>query len=64
MWLLYTEKQEKTKSFEKDDLDVTVHLALYTEDKEEVPRGEHKRYWHDSIKSILATHGRKGKGSS
>ncbi|KXA99247.1 hypothetical protein AKJ41_05740 [candidate division MSBL1 archaeon SCGC-AAA259O05] len=45
----------ETKSFEKDGLEVTVHLALYTEDKEKVPRGEHKQYWHDSIESILAT---------
>jgi len=46
---------EEPKTFRNGDLEVKVHLALYTiGSKEDVPGVEYRKYWFDNVASIFS----------
>ena len=47
------EEKGKSRSFHVDDLDVEVHLCLFTRDRNPAAEGGFKKFWKDTIPSAL-----------
>jgi hypothetical protein len=46
------EEEGKPKVFVHGDIEVTVRLVLFTNNRGLVPEGSYKRYWQDDVKQM------------
>ena len=51
---LFESPAGKTKGFTQDETNVRLMLALFTKDRNELPDNEHKRFYFDSIASLVS----------
>lgn len=47
------EDEGKPRSFQVDDLNIEVHLCLFTRDRNPAAEGGFKRFWKDEIRSVI-----------